>query len=361
MKDGEPMGEGMENWGKDSDEIGNDRIRLRNEPTRGSPSPLESICENTAIKDGQQNESLNFMPIIRSGEWSDIGTRQYMEDTHVCIADLAKKFGYSFLAGEAISFYGVFDGHGGKSAAQFVRDNLPRVIVEDADFPIKLEKVVTRSFKQMDSKTCSLQSSLSSGTTALTAMIFGRSLLVANVGDCRAVLSRRGLAVEMSKDHKPACVKERGRIESSGGFIDDGYLNGELGVTRALGDWHIEGMKSVGDCRGPLSAEPELRLTTLTKEDEFLVICSDGIWDVFTNQNAVDFVRRRLQAHNDVKRCCKELIGEAIKRGAIDNLTTVMICFHSDPPPHFVMQKKARVRRSISIEGLQSLKCSLEA
>lgn len=71
----------------------------------------------------------------------------------------------------------VFDGHGGKDAAQFVRDNLPRVIVEDSDFPVELEKVITRSFVETDAafaKTCSLRSSLASGTTALTAMIFGR-------------------------------------------------------------------------------------------------------------------------------------------------------------------------------------------
>jgi protein phosphatase PTC2/3 len=74
----------------------------------------------------------------------------------------------------------VFDGHGGKDAALFVRDNLPRVIVEDADFPLKLEKVVCRSFVETDTRfaeRCSLQSSLSSGTTALTAMIFGRFVL----------------------------------------------------------------------------------------------------------------------------------------------------------------------------------------
>jgi len=71
----------------------------------------------------------------------------------------------------------VFDGHGGKGAAHFVRDNLPRLIVEDADFPLKLEKVVARSFMQTDAQfaeSCTLESTLSSGTTALTAMIFGR-------------------------------------------------------------------------------------------------------------------------------------------------------------------------------------------
>jgi protein phosphatase 2C family protein 2/3 len=71
----------------------------------------------------------------------------------------------------------VFDGHGGKDAALYVRDNLPRVIVEDAAFPLELEKVVRRSFAQTDSQfaeKCSVHNGLSSGTTALTAMIFGR-------------------------------------------------------------------------------------------------------------------------------------------------------------------------------------------
>ncbi|MBA0747412.1 hypothetical protein Gogos_004326, partial [Gossypium gossypioides] len=256
----------------------------------------------------------------------------------------------------------VFDGHGGKDASHFVRDHLPRVIVEDVDFPLELEKAVTRSFMETDAafaKSCSLESSLASGTTVLTAMIFGRSLLVANAGDSRAVLSWHGRAIEMSKDHRPCCMKERRRIEALGGFVDDGYLNGQLGVTRALGDWHIEGMKETGERIGPLSAEPELKMITLTKEDEFLIIGSDGIWDVFTSQNAIDFTRRRLQEHNDVKLCCKEIVEEAIKRGATDNLTVVVVCFHLEPPQPSVRQR-GRVRRSISAEGLQSLKCLLE-
>lgn len=329
----------------------------------GNSFPLESICEETAVVERKQSPITNFVPMLRSGECSDIGGRTYMEDTHICISDMAKKFGYHLPSDSPISFYGVFDGHGGKCAAQFVRDNLPRIIIEDADFPLELEKVVMRSFVETDAafaKTCSLESALSSGTTALTAMIFGRSLLVANAGDCRAVLSRLGVAIEMSKDHRPCCIRERKRVEALGGYIDDGYLNGQLGVTRALGDFHLEGMKEIGENGGPLIAEPELKLLTLNNEDEFLIIGSDGIWDVFTSQNAVDFARRRLQEHNDVKLCCKEIVEEAIKRGALDNLTVVMVCFHTLPPSHLTVQR-GRVLRSISAEGFQSLKCSLES
>lgn len=191
--------------------------------------------------------------------------------------------------------------------------------------------------------------------------ILVRSLLVANAGDCRAVLSRRGVALVMSKDHRPCCKNERARIESLGGFVEYGYLNGQLAVTRALGDWHLEGMKQSSNIGGgPLSAEPELELITLTREDEFLIIASDGIWEFFSNQNAVDFARRRLQVHNDLKLCCKEIIEEAMKRGATDNLTVVMVCFHLDPPPPIATPQKMRVRRSISAEGLQNLKLLLQ-
>ncbi|PIN20313.1 Serine/threonine protein phosphatase [Handroanthus impetiginosus] len=326
-----------------------------------SSFPLESISEDSAVADGQQILLNNFLPALRSGEWSDIGGRSDMEDTHICIPDLAEKFDYTERGEEVISFYGVFDGHGGKGAAQFVRDRLPRIIVEDADFPLKLQKVVMRSFMETDAafaKSCSIESTLSSGTTALTAMIFGRSLLVANAGDCRAVLSRCGVAIKMSEDHRPCCEKERLRIESLGGFVDDGYLNGQLGVTRALGDWHIKGLKEA-EKGGPLSAEPELKLRTLTDEDEFLIIGSDGMWDFFRDQNAVDFARRKLQEHNNVELCCRDIVNEAKKRGATDNLTVVMVCFHSEPPPPIVAQRP-RVRRCFSAESLENIKFLLQ-
>lgn len=186
----------------------------------------------------------------------------------------------------------------------------------------------------------------------------GRLLVVANAGDCRAVLCRRGKAIEMSRDHKPLCTKEKKRIEASGGYIYDGYLNGQLNITRALGDWHMEGMK--GGDGGPLSAEPELMSTTLMEEDEFLIIGCDGIWDVFRSQNAVDFARRRLQEHNDPALCSKDLVDEALKRKSGDNLAAVVVCFQHQPPPNLVAPR-SRVQRSFSAEGLRELQSFLDS
>ncbi|PHT31592.1 putative protein phosphatase 2C 54 [Capsicum baccatum] len=93
-------------------------------------SKMESISEDTTIADRKQIPFNKFLPTLRSGVWSDIGGCRDMEDTQICIADMAKNFGHSIRGEESISFYGVFDGHGGKGAALFVRDCLPRIIVQ---------------------------------------------------------------------------------------------------------------------------------------------------------------------------------------------------------------------------------------
>ncbi|WCJ30202.1 Protein phosphatase 2C family protein [Euphorbia peplus] len=310
---------------------------------------------------GLENHNASFLPIIRSGAWADIGFRSSMEDVYICMDNFFSAYGLNSVADEPNAFYGVFDGHGGKHAADFACSHLPKFIVKDVDFPGDIERVIASAFLQTDNafaEACSIDSALASGTTALAALVIGRLLVVANAGDCRAVLCRRGKAVEMSRDHKPICSKERKRIEASGGHVSDGYLNGLLNVARAIGDWHMEGMKDTEG--GPLSAEPELMTTKLTEEDEFLIIGCDGIWDVFRSQNAVDFARRRLQEHNDPVICSKDLIDEALKRKSSDNLSAVVICFRSEPPPNLVAPRP-RVQRSFSAEGLKELQSFLDS
>jgi len=186
--------------------------------------------------------------------------------------------------------------------------------------------------------------------------IIDRNMIIANAGDCRAVLGRRGRAIEMSKDQKPNCISERLRIEKLGGVVYDGYLNGQLSVSRALGDWHMKGPKGSA-C--PLSAEPELQEILLTEDDEFLIMGCDGLWDVMSNQGAVTMARKELMIHNDPQRCSRELVREALKRNSCDNLTVIVVCFSPDPPSRIEIPP-SRVRRSISAESLTLLKGVLE-
>ncbi|XP_057501421.1 probable protein phosphatase 2C 47 isoform X2 [Actinidia eriantha] len=247
----------------------------------------------------------------------------------------------------------VFDGHGGVDAASFTRKNILKFIVDDSHFPTAVKKAIRNAFVKADHALADAKSlDSSSGTTALTALIMGRTLLIANAGDSRAVLGKRGRAIELSKDHKPNCTSERQRIEKLGGVIYDGYLNGQLSVARALGDWHLKGPKG---SLYPLSSEPELKETLLTEEDEFLIMGCDGLWDVMSSQYAVTIVRRELMLHNDPEKCSRVLVREALKRNTCDNLTVLVVCFSPDPPRRIEVPKSQR-RRSISAEGLDLLK-----
>lgn len=249
----------------------------------------------------------------------------------------------------------MFDGHGGTDAASFVRENILRFIVEDAHFPVCVKKAIKSAFLRADSAFANAGSfDSSSGTTVLTALICGRTMVIANAGDCRAVLGKRGRAIELSNDHKPDSTSERRRIEELGGVVYDGYLNGDLSVARAIGDWHMKGPEG-SSC--PLTAEPELQEMVLCEEDEFLILGCDGLWDVMSSQRAVTIVRKELLIHNDPARCSRELIREALNRETSDNLTVVVVCFSSDPPPVLEMPK---FKRSISVEGLYRLRDALD-
>ncbi|KAM0902890.1 hypothetical protein ACQ4PT_019018 [Festuca glaucescens] len=318
-------------------------------------------------------ETLHFVPNIRSGSFADIGPRMYMEDEHIRVDDLSAHLGSLLVCPLPSAFYGVFDGHGGPDAAAYMKRHAMRFLFEDREFPQALqvddiflqsvEDCIRSAFLEADLALAdNLDVSRSSGTTALAALVFGRQLLVANTGDCRAVLCRRGIAMEMSRDHRANHVEECERVAASGGYIEDGYLNGVLSVTRALGDWDMK----VPDCStSPLIAEPEFQQATLTQEDEFLIMGCDGIWDVMTSQHAVSVVRRGLRQHDDPERCARELVMEAKRLETPDNLTVIVVCFASElgsPPAQQQEQVAARPRscKGLSAEALCNLRSWLE-
>ncbi|KAL7123724.1 hypothetical protein ABFS83_14G001700 [Erythranthe nasuta] len=300
-----------------------------------------STSEHTTT--GLEGTARKFVPRPRSGSHTDIGPRSSNEDQHIRIDDLCTHLGSLCSWSEPSSFYAVFDGHGGSDAAAYMRNNTMKFFFEDAGLPQTsddidekflqdLESCHRRSFLLADHALADELSVVDSycGTTALTALVLGRNLLVANAGDCRAVLCRKGDAVQLSQDHRPSCEVERKRVEDLGGTIEYGYLNGELAVTRALGDWY---MKLPFGSASPLTAEPEFQWTLLTDEDEFLIIGCDGIWDVLSNQEAVRLVRRELRHHNDPQQCAKELVNQALKRDTCDNVTAIVVCLSSTPSP----------------------------
>ncbi|GJZ93441.1 probable protein phosphatase 2C 13 [Tanacetum coccineum] len=132
------------------------------------------------------------------------------------------------------------------------------------------------------------------------------------------MVSAKGVAKQISHDHRPSNLQEKKRVEELGGYFADGYLNGELAVTRSLGDRHMK--SPIGSySKSPLTAEPEMTQMVLSDDDEFMIIGCDGIWDVMSNEEAVGLVRRQLIQHNDPERCATELIERC----------AIVVCFSS--------------------------------
>lgn len=268
------------------------------------------------------------------------------------------------------AFYGVFDGHGGRAAADFVGARLVPNIRAAAGPHVSgdaLQKSMRDAYFQTDRefREAASEEDAASGATALVVCVASdpeagtSELVVANAGDCRVVLSRAGKAIDLSTDQRPNCSTETSRIERAGGFVEDGYINGHLGVARAFGDFHIEGLKGkAGGEPGPLIATPEVETHALTHEDEFVIMACDGLWDVFSSHNAVDFTRLALRRHNDPSTAARELALEALRRDSCDNVTVIVVCFSDDPPPDKRVEGRTapmRFGRTISSEGLSSL------
>lgn len=328
---------------------------------------------NTAISDvildvTIDETAIEFIPSIRSGSFADIGPRRYMEDEHICIDDLSMHLGALLRCPSPSAFYGVFDGHGGSDAASYIKRHAISFFFQNSEFPQALhadkafaelvEDSLRRAYLLADlamADECTV--SASSGATALTALVFGRLLLVANAGDCRAVLCRKGKAVDMSQDHRPIYAAERERVEQCGGYVDDGYLNGVLSVTRALGDWD---MKLPCGSPSPLIAEPEFRQVSLMEDDEFLIIGCDGIWDVMSSQHAVSIVRRGLGRHDNPEQCARELVVEALRLNTFDNVTVIVVCFSLEFRESPRQQLPGLRACSLSTEALCNLRSYLE-
>ena len=134
---------------------------------------------------------------------------------------------------------------------------------------------------------------------------------------------------------QPDNPEEALRVKAAGGHIcPDGYLNGHLAVLRALGDHHYTDLKAPtgpdGAMEGPLTAEPEVTVHTISAEDEFILLACDGLWDVFTSQRAVEIARQKLRSHNDPQLCSQQLVCLTDQQAMFsNNMPAVSLSIHN--------------------------------
>lgn len=226
----------------------------------------------------------------------------------------------SEIDGQMVAFFGVFDGHGGSRTAEYLKNNLFKNLSNHPDFIKDTKSAIVESFRQTDADYLDEEKSQQkdAGSTASTAVLLGDRLLVANVGDSRVVASRAGSAIPLSIDHKPDRSDERERIEQAGGFIiwaGTWRVGGVLAVSRAFGDKLLKPY---------VVADPEIQEEEIDGVD-FIIIASDGLWNVISNKDAVAIV----QDIPDAEAASRKLIEDAYAKGSSDNITCLVVRFES--------------------------------
>ncbi|EFE40657.1 Protein phosphatase 2C, putative [Trichophyton verrucosum HKI 0517] len=292
------------------------------------------------------------------------GWRIAMEDAHAAVLDLQAKYtdldrsssssshhgaGGPTPADKRLSFFGVYDGHGGEQMALYAGENVHRIVARQESFARgDIEQALRDGFLATDrailEEWCVIFISLDGYHTPTY-------IWQANAGDSRSVLGVKGRAKPLSFDHKPQNEGEKARISAAGGFVDFGRVNGNLALSRALGDFEFKRAADLSPEQQIVTANPDVTTHEVTEDDEFLVIACDGthhhflpsllattnnnhcigIWDCQSSQAVVEFVRRGIAAKQELHRICENMMDNCLssdpETGGLgcDNMTMVIV------------------------------------
>ncbi|GBG26794.1 Protein phosphatase 1B [Hondaea fermentalgiana] len=315
--------------------------------------------ESTAGKEPQEGlgEDLYGLASVQ-------GPRPSHEDAHLVVESGA-------LGMDAVSAFGVFDGFGGSEISTM----LSKTVLEEVQEAMKEYKVNTEDpsgrhnaelialsmrdgFLKLDEKMVDLEAE--SGSTLVMMLMTPTHLVIANVGDSRFMLSsKNGTSMFTTKDHKPTDEKEFARIvNTAGGFVEYGRVNGRLAVARAFGASYFKKDPSRGPLEQAVTPEPDLFIFERSDLHDFAILGSDGLWDVFSPHqiigNVVPFIKpeptraapdakddseafwawfaanptaarpSNLRNLNDVS---MQLCVDSLNRGSTDNVTALIIKF----------------------------------
>eukprot|EP00073_Rattus_norvegicus_P044255 XP_017446353.1 PREDICTED: protein phosphatase 1L isoform X1 [Rattus norvegicus] len=220
------------------------------------------------------------------------------------------------------------------TAAEYVKSRLPEALKQHLqDYEKDKENSVLTYQTILEQQILSIDREMlekltvsydEAGTTCLIALLSDKDLTVANVGDSRGVLcDKDGNAIPLSHDHKPYQLKERKRIKRAGGFISfngSWRVQGILAMSRSLGDYPLKNLNVV-------IPDPDILTFDLDKlQPEFMILASDGLWDAFSNEEAVRFIKERL---DEPHFGAKSIVLQSFYRGCPDNITVMVVKFRN--------------------------------
>ena len=316
------------------------------------------------------------------------GKRNYNEDRVSIIYNIPKPAGYSPIKNNNLqwpncSFFGLYDGHGGSKACDFLRDNLHKFIINDKYFPSNPQKAIANGFIYAEKLFFKNFTGIdNSGSCAIVVLIIENRVYIANVGDSRAILSAKNGTkfYPLSRDHRPGDEKEYKRILDAGGKIyrteyeygnknininntnnrfsnhNKNYNNnlnnrininndnknssvvgplrvspGKLSVSRTIGDIEAKDRKYGGNPNVIISI-PEIKYFDNTDKNDFILIFCDGVYEKLKNKDIIDCIWNEIKnkkfadIHNMAGYSIEKLINKCLMQDSSDNLTAIMIC-----------------------------------
>jgi len=269
---------------------------------------------------------------VRAVGWAeDIGLRKEMEDGFVFVDQ--------FGGQRSSAYFAVYDGHGGRQVVDFVTQELHESVLREMRRANSVPDAIVQAFQSTDEEMIR-NNILMSGCTACVCVLHeekrARVVYTAHLGDSRAVLARGGKAQRLTSvtDHKATDPLEGKRVIEAGGQIVNDRVNGMLAMTRALGDFLLKMPVLPNDV---VSNVPDISSTDLSDQDRFIIVACDGLWDVISDQQAVELVLESLRDLAGISRqleaegrsiaeiLARMLVEEALAEGSTDNVSCVVI------------------------------------
>ncbi|KAK8953866.1 putative protein phosphatase 2C 67 [Platanthera zijinensis] len=300
---------------------------------------IETLQETISCSSNEvQDQLVDNLCNIDAAAAEDKGSRHTMEDAWVVLPDAS----LDYPGSSRCAYFAIYDGHGGRLAAEYAQKHLHANVLS-AGLPRELidvraaKKAILEGFRRTDMSLLqeSTKGNWQDGATAVCVWVLGQTVLVANIGDAKAVLARGTTsdgtqktsqdsvlkAIVLTRDHKAIYPQERARIQKAGGIVSaNGRLQSRIEVSRAFGDRHF---KKVG-----VISTPDIHSFELTEREHFIILGCDGLWGVFGPSDAVAFVEKHLKETSSAASAARRLVREAIReRRCKDNCTAIVIVF----------------------------------
>jgi serine/threonine protein phosphatase PrpC len=274
-----------------------------------------------------QNNSIlnisNSQPNLISTQPSPKCVYCYKEDQNTFFRDKMEdmeKIVDNFANDPYKQLFCLFDGHGTGDVAKYAKDSFPEIFLNYLNIhKNNTEKALMAAFLKIDEEIKSHVQSENAGSTACVCYLTHEGnkkvLYIANVGDTRAVMLTKQGIKRLSYDHKCSDTSEEVRVKNSGGIIFNGRVFGQLILSRALGD---HSLKNCG-----VICTPYVNKHTICENDFYVLIASDGVWDVIKEEDLVNIFSNN--SCMNTNQLAGLIVSTALELESKDNISCILI------------------------------------